>query len=117
MTELPFPPRVYSSFVGHGFDFEGKTEFRWERNSSEFRPKILSEVKHIAACLPAGPEAPCVHTAPIVLPLTTAVASVHDRRRRGGGGGGAQRAHQPRCLSFSFAVFPNGGETPNMVAG
>ena len=48
MTELAFFPRVCCSFVGHGCDFEGETEFRCKRNSSEFRKKV-SKVKHIAA--------------------------------------------------------------------
>jgi hypothetical protein len=47
MTELAFPPRVCCSFVGHGCDFEGETEFRCKRNFSEFRPKV-NKVKHIA---------------------------------------------------------------------
>ena len=47
MTELAFPPRVCCSFVGHGCDFEGETEFRCKRNFSEFRPKA-NKVKHIA---------------------------------------------------------------------
>ena len=40
MTELAFFPRVCCSFVGHGCDFEGETEFRCKRNSSEFRPEV-----------------------------------------------------------------------------
>ena len=40
MTELAFFPRVCCSFGGHGCDFEGKTEFRCKRNSSEFRLKL-----------------------------------------------------------------------------
>ena len=44
MTELAFSSRVCCSFVGHGCDFEGETEFRCKRNSSEFRPEV-SKVK------------------------------------------------------------------------
>ena len=38
--QLAFPPRVCCSFVGHGCDFEGETEFRCKWNSSEFRLKL-----------------------------------------------------------------------------
>ena len=40
MTELAFFPRVCCSFVGHGCDFEGETEFRCKRISSELALKL-----------------------------------------------------------------------------